>query len=145
MRSKKEVSEMVERFELDFHGLYGEDAYMAKAETGELVRYSDYAALEAQLAERVRVKPLEWTPAANDAGKDGLWFVAIDVFGKKHEVIRSYHGQNGAGWTYGDTWYGNIDEAKAAAQADYESRILSALEPAAPESEPRPMTGFFSN
>lgn len=41
---------MVERFELDFHGLYGEDAYMAKAENGEFVRYSDYADLEAKLA-----------------------------------------------------------------------------------------------
>src|SRR5690606_22140860 len=52
----REVLTMVERFELDFHGPYGEGAYMAKTETGEFVRYSDYAALEEKLAG----EPVAW-------------------------------------------------------------------------------------
>lgn len=59
---------------------------------------------------------LNWEPASNQAGENDLWFVAVDKFGRKHEVIKSFHGQLGEGWSYGGTWFPSIDEAKGAAQ-----------------------------
>nr|WP_029924462.1 hypothetical protein [Ochrobactrum sp. UNC390CL2Tsu3S39] len=84
-----------------------------------------------RLPQWVSVKKLEWTAAPNEAGRDGLWFIAIDLLGKKHEVIKSFNGQKGEGWTYGREWFSDLEVAKAAAQADYSARILSALEPSA--------------
>jgi hypothetical protein len=85
------------------------------------------AALEAQLAERVKVKPLEWHKS-EIIGWNGDW----------HTVPTSYSircaDENGWKWSgFGGFGYGRSDEAaKAAAQADYERRILSALEATPP-------------
>jgi len=67
----------------------------------------------------VRVKPLDWVEAL------GIWG-APTAFGTSYTVSDSQ-------WTYGPTmvWFwvdGGNDAAKQAAQADYEARILSALE-----------------
>lgn len=108
-------------------------------EGGPLVRYSDYAALEAQLAARtgaVRVKALEWdtydhiTKALCLFG--GLYAI-MEYKGMDHpfklETRGWFDGVGGAFLTLG--------EAKAAAQADYEQRILSALSPV-PEAQQEP-------
>lgn len=75
----------------------------------------------------VEVKQLEWVSAPNQAGKEGLWFISIDQIGRKHEIIKTFNGQLGDGWTYRATWFKGIEEAKAAAQADFERRILSCV------------------
>ncbi|WP_426032685.1 hypothetical protein [Cypionkella sp. TWP1-2-1b2] len=79
---------------------------------------------------RVTVKPLVWYPADNDAGKQGLWFCS-----KSGDVIKSYHGQKGAGWTSRDEWYTTIELAQAAAQANYDARIMSAITITAPSDK----------
>jgi len=80
----------------------------------------------------VKVKALEWTEE-----EDGWWTV-LPITGLPYEVrvtdrgtVRVRNPDEG-GWSPFD---GTADEAKAAAQADYERRILSALEPAAPEGQ----------
>lgn len=82
---------------------------------GQFVRYSDYAALEAKLAERVKVKPLEWS--WHPAGGEQALAAGLGIY-RVHENR--------------DDWYlvpGHMGTGgKAAAQADYERRILSALE-----------------
>jgi hypothetical protein len=75
----------------------------------------------AQAPAPVRVKPLVWEE------KNGAWD-ARTAFGTGYTVADSQ-------WTYGPTkvWFysdGGNEAAKAAAQADYEARILSAITPA---------------
>jgi hypothetical protein len=100
------------------------------------------AALEAQLAERVKVKALEW----EDSGfvPDKAWGDACLKQARGHHHLGRYAGsytiqeiEPGGWWGWWNTWTSDRDpegvgrtkdEAKAAAQADYESRILSALE-----------------
>ena len=86
------------------------------------------AALDAAEA-RDGVKPLVWEQC-NDTDSDyfgswsslsvGVYYRISEVFGQKWEVM--------AGMPNGLA-YSNLDAAKAAAQADYEARILSALAP----------------
>lgn len=85
----------------------------------------------------VRVKPLEWLSHAWGAEADGGRYRIED---------------NGANWTDDRYWlfvnvgllsnhrskFATLDEAKAAAQADYEARILSAL---ASDATPAPTSG----
>lgn len=84
------------------------------------------AALEGD-AQPVAVKALEWTQAPNEAGKQGLWFVALDVFGDDHQVIKTWHGQKGEGWDYRGGFYPTIEAAQAVAQTSVAQRIRSAL------------------
>ena len=79
------------------------------------------------------VKPLDWQAAGRDwcavsavgtyyvqwDDETGHWFAALENDAPDHHVIEP-----------GDQ--PSLDAAKAAAQADYEIRILSALEPAPP-------------
>lgn len=81
------------------------------------------------VAEAVKVKPLEW-----DAPDSWSWNLAKTVLGTY--VVRPCLATNFAGQFLmcrpGDedsVLFPSEDAAKAAAQADYEQRILSALEP----------------
>ncbi len=76
----------------------------------------------------VRVKPLVWVDADDD---DAL--ARAESMGQEYSVGYDC----GAWFAYSETWCGDVaaglptvDAAKAAAQADYEARILAALEPA---------------
>jgi len=81
----------------------------------------------------VRVKPLVWSsePWLQDNNSDAS---ALSSFGR-------YYVQNGAYyWGPGviiSTGYAHIAAAKAAAQADYEARIMAALEPMEPSDDQR--------
>lgn len=88
------------------------------------------AALEAKLAERVKVKPLEWTVFCSNSGNSTAnTCVGEYVVQHEHDLWMVY-------LPYEDVRHGKGHEtryeAKAAAQADYESRILSALEATPP-------------
>ena len=85
---------------------------------------------------RVRVKPLEWRSIGRDRVAEtmiGEYVVSLDVFqvgGTAYLWV--------AGQVYGDDHHSehkNMYEAKAAAQADYEARILAALDPAPDHAE----------
>ena len=90
------------------------------------------AAQPAASSAPMRVKPLEWhnfdawTHWAEGAcgtyhveERNGYWQVELRVGGLVHGVTAT-----------DDTTPADLDAAKAAAQADYEARILAALEPA---------------
>jgi hypothetical protein len=108
---------------------------LSRAEAAEAERDRLHAALSTVAAERDaavkgRVKPLVW----EDIG-DCFW--ARDPYGDKYEVE-----QSGDYWIvmhlrlYTRVGFKSADEAKAAAQADYETRILAALHVSeTPESE----------
>ena len=75
--------------------------------------------------DKPRVKPLVWTQAG----------CAETPFGKYHVLMEDWSGQDDfwfvcfAGMPYGKCGeHGSEEAAKAAAQADYEARILAALE-----------------
>ena len=91
-----------------------------------------------RLSGRVRVKPLEWSETEIARG-DGLHehdggYEAITSIGTYR--IEMYFGSDSYGWEVTLATVGKVadcddpDTAKAAAQADYESRILAALDPA---------------
>lgn len=95
---------------------------------------------------RVVVKPLEWGPYPNPvfAGPD-IAVAPFSVFGNYfYQVQRNPRGPGFIAFVaplYGETtWESNkydcIEAAKAAAQADFERRILSALAEPAGEAEP---------
>lgn len=81
----------------------------------------------------VKVKALDWEAREErrlGATTEKFWR-AQTAFDWGYRV-KAY----GKGFSFDDaTGYPTIDAAKAAAQADYERRILSALEPAAPEGQ----------
>jgi hypothetical protein len=72
----------------------------------------------------VRVKPLEWRAQRHNGWKDGVILSNSPMPG--HLIYR-----DDLGWIWGVRGYDDLDAAKAAAQADYEARILAALAPAA--------------
>lgn len=80
----------------------------------------------------VRVKPLVWEDFGDWGAKASAYYQAnyLIQFWKgreQFEVALSYPGYQ-TGFD-GDRWHHTLDAAKAAAQADYEARILAALEP----------------
>lgn len=88
--------------------------------------------------DKPRVKPLDWT-------KKGY---AETPFGKYHVVMEDWSGQDDfwfvcfAGKPYGKCGeHGSEVAAKAAAQADYEARILAALEPVTVQEAARVLLG----
>lgn len=112
---------------------YGNDV-----EHGRMAAAQMEAALTAALAAipgpAVRVKPLEWVPVV-EGGRD---IQSITQFGTYTiSVDSSFAGGRHYLWTpsereYDDdhhSEYGGMTSARAAAQADYEARILSAIEP----------------
>ena len=71
------------------------------------------------------VKPLEWERIEDEQLAGGITAIAISAFGK-------YQAWGSGLWsdpfaTYAKVYPGSIEQACAAAQADYEQRILSAL------------------
>jgi hypothetical protein len=74
----------------------------------------------------VRVKPLEWVDR-------GTWTTADCLLGRYEidDVNGRWHALGPSGFV--SRGHASIPEAKAAAQADYEARILSAIEPPKPE------------
>lgn len=73
------------------------------------------------------VKKLSWEPATNQAGSEGLWIIAVGQFGHEYEVIKTFNGQLGEGWSYRSKWFKSIEDAKAAAQADFERRVCECI------------------
>lgn len=90
----------------------------------EYVRADLYAALEAKLAEKVKVKTLEWTRG---------WMNA-EAQTEIGQYTITYRRDGSFEWGIGilKGWASSWDGAKAAAQTDYERRILSALEATPP-------------
>lgn len=82
-----------------------------------------------------RVVTLEWR------GTEGVWAKADALFGATYRITE-YAGMakpfklETVGFVGPHGHYGTLDDAKAAAQADYERRILSALAEPAGEAEP---------
>jgi hypothetical protein len=84
------------------------------------------AAREPATPEKVMVRPLNWLPVTDQITKHAFaaytpfirWLIVCEFLSMNHMVYR-----------FNSTDYETLDEAKAAAQSDYESRILSALEP----------------
>lgn len=76
----------------------------------------------------VAVKALEWheTPLS-----EGTRFEGVASVGSNYAVYALWHGQRGKLWWIEDASFADLDEAKAAAQSDFNARILSALIPAA--------------
>lgn len=81
----------------------------------------------------IRVKPLRWAPECprgqrvygRGTGFDGVEYAIVHYGGDVGDAIYRWAPPKGA-WSEPFATYG---EAKAAAQADYERRIMSALEP----------------
>lgn len=100
-------------------------AKMHPAPDGDYVRYSDYVALQARLDEVRMVKPLVWQgPFPANGYKKGRWNAAeFSVVRKGKDYWRVYRNLIDEK----DAIYPTPEDAKAAAQADYERRILSVL------------------
>ena len=102
----------------------------------QLVRYiradlfhakeAENADLRRKLAEAREVKPLEWVPGIGDE------LIARSAYGK-YAICKPWFTGRGMFWLRGifNGNYDSLEAAKAAAQADYEARILSALKGAA--------------
>lgn len=89
-------------------------------------------ALEAaQPAGAVTVKALAWKELYPGTFWPKTWHgVGVNTTYKVEQAF------SGHAWFAVGTYFDDLDEAKAAAQADYEQRILAALEHAAPAAEP---------
>lgn len=99
---------------------------------------ADLARATAITAAQVEVKPLEWVEIrANQFFEARVIGILYSVRLGTDGVIRWQAGHMGT-WFEADT----LEDAKAAAQADYDARILSALEPA-PEVALGPIAGLL--
>lgn len=105
-----------------------------RAETAEAaLAASDarIAELEAEV-ERLRAGPkvrlLEWRNAPRAMAD--MQCEGIAAVGNNYVLTKLWHEQRGAEWCCLGYMYPTLEAAKAAAQADYEARILSALEAA---------------
>ena len=90
----------------------------------------EYVRADALPAVQVTVKPLEWVDFADRGAKAQAWNYANYTLQKwsdgRWELGASYSGYTTS--IYGiDRFYPTIEAAKAAAQADYEARIRSAM------------------
>ena len=100
-------------------------------------------------ADAVKVKPLVWWETASQNNHThgarcalcalGTYYVHVD--GGRHQAWLETFNSNSEIWC-GEVC-GSVDAAKAAAQADYEARILAALEPT--PSAPSPETPFITS
>ena len=120
--------------------LVGYDIGTAPDENGGWVHWTDHEAIVARLtAERdaalagaVKVKPLVWVDFHDRGAKAHAWNEANYMIQKwsdgRWEISASYPGYSTS--IYGtDRFYPTIEAAKAAAQADYDARILAAIQP----------------
>ena len=106
-----------------------DEAYTTSLWAREGVRELAAVALSAAEGVKVRIKPLEWEYDAVDDD-----WTAQTPFEAPFYVERAYDSDGKDGWVsymWQSSGYEDVldsaDEAKAAAQADYEARILSAL------------------
>ena len=82
----------------------------------------------AEKAEKPRVKALEWDRESPTEWKPETW-KAESIFGE-YDIQREKDGTfSGFAPNVGTNIFGTLAEAKAGAKADYDARILSALEP----------------
>lgn len=81
-------------------------------------------------AVRVKVKPLEWEATEDEMGRNGWRWRGKPAVGLAYIISVMVHGQLGERYEIASRTgnFASLEEAKAAAQADYEQRILSALE-----------------
>lgn len=86
------------------------------------------AAIRSLPARGVGVKPLVWTETTSGTSRFPAW---------KSDAGLLVDSLNSGQFTYRGQGYPTLDAAKAAAQADYEARILAALEPAPTAAEAR--------
>ncbi|MFC5385137.1 hypothetical protein ACFPLB_04055 [Aquamicrobium segne] len=149
------MSEMPERiFAWMYTGGFNRGEWLGqKSDTADIeyVRADLYATLEAQLAEMVKIKPLEWSPVEEwkecsrerapafggeyqivmlDPGEGELPSLYFEI-GLGAFMFRFEQDQDPMGLP-GETYpkkFPSVNAAKAAAQADYERRILSAIAP----------------
>ena len=103
-------------------------------------RMADAAIAALEPMDKPRIKPLVWTQKG----------YAETPFGKYHVVMEDWSGQDDfwfvcfAGKPYGKCGeHGSEEAAKAAAQADYEARILAALEPVTVQKAARVLIPWF--
>jgi hypothetical protein len=74
---------------------------------------------------RVKIKPMDWSPICSDCIRaETRCEIYVITFGWHNGKV-SLNSQSGVA---GFTWHKTIKSAKAAAQADYEARILAAIE-----------------
>lgn len=106
--------------------------------------YYLYEAAKSLLAptpqDAVKVKPLVWEDFDERGAKASAFYNAnylINLWNGRgqFEVSFSYPGYQ-TGYD-GERWHDTLEAAKADAQADYETRIRSALEPCDPQDDPR--------
>ena len=96
----------------------------------ECDHWFDAAAMLRACKGRVRVKPLEWGEGADDGiFADRVWSADAYLIERRNNVDNAFD-------LHCDFWdghnarrYPTLEAAKAAAQADYEARILAALDP----------------
>tara|TARA_Y100000310_G_scaffold324866_1_gene387306 strand:+ start:3135 stop:3545 length:411 start_codon:yes stop_codon:yes gene_type:complete len=76
----------------------------------------------------VRVKPLEWKQYVTDS----WWPIGVGLIldASDYKIIRSTRGVHEFSWFFRGEWFSapSLEAAQAAAQADYERRILSVIE-----------------
>jgi len=80
---------------------------------------------ESEREMKVRVKELEWYNGPGAMAD--IQFEGVATVGNNYLVTRLSHPQHGDEWYVLDRLYPSLTAAKAAAQADYEARIMSAL------------------
>jgi hypothetical protein len=93
--------------------------------------------------QRPKVKPLKWRPKRLSAREETDWYAdspvgqyAVGIVrGKPTAILRSLAGDDGVADKRLPGKPATIEDAKAAAQADYEARILSALDVPEPVTE----------
>ena len=120
MEQRKELADTLDAWA---KSAYTRDLYQGATPLAETLREAD-AMLSACKGGAVKVKPLEWEyhPAGTIAAPPTGHAYIIDTRMKGR--CYSVKGFNP------ERQFDSLNEAKAAAQADYEGRILSALEPA---------------
>lgn len=88
----------------------------------------------------VKVRELEWLGELDRDPEYPAW-TANNPFGLSYRIVKAWWGaRNKWAFVYGSCFHDTVDEAKAAAQSDYEARIKSALvEVPAVKGEPEPV------
>jgi hypothetical protein len=122
------------RYMGEWHDASSVDVAKDAAQMSHETSLSEFVCLAAlpAVAPGVRVKPLEWEEEPDRDPNYPKW-TADTGMGKHYFVFKAWWGsQQKWGFAGVDGFYHTKDEAKAAAQADYEARILAALDTPAP-------------
>jgi hypothetical protein len=121
MAMDEKSREILQRFADQFRsGAQG--AHFEEAEDAQALAF----AIDAALSSVQTVKPLEWEES------DERWWGAMPIHGLRYEVCVTDRGSVRVRWPESGGWEdfdGDLDVAKAAAQANFEARIRSCLLP----------------